>query len=135
MIARSKLIEENVPLSMEPWYTEDHPFQHLHGPLKDPYKVVEYGEKLGLGSREYGLVDVMPVEEISARTAGLHQSPLRLISAPLRSHGRESTRFLPAPEGRSRPMRITIAIEGGHMKQTQVQPQMRLSVHPTRPAL
>jgi len=29
---------------------------------EDPYLVTEYGEKLGLGSRDYELVDVMPLE-------------------------------------------------------------------------
>jgi uncharacterized Fe-S center protein len=70
MIGRTRLIEENVPLSMEPWYTGGHPWQHLHGPLKDPYKVVEYGEKLGLGSRNYELIDVMPVEQITRAPLG-----------------------------------------------------------------
>jgi hypothetical protein len=42
---------------------EGHPFRVLHGPLKDPYLVLEYGEKLGLGSRQYELIDVLPVEE------------------------------------------------------------------------
>jgi uncharacterized Fe-S center protein len=73
-IAESKLIMENVPTAMEPWYTGGHPFQHLHGPYKDPYKVVEYGEKLGLGSRQYELVDVLPVEEVA-------RGPLEYISA------------------------------------------------------
>jgi hypothetical protein len=63
MIAKTKLIEENIPTSMEVYYGEGHPFQALHGPYKDPYKVVEYGERLGLGSREYELVDVLPVEQ------------------------------------------------------------------------
>jgi len=63
MIAKTKLIEENIPTSMEVYYGEGHPFQALHGPYKDPYKVVEFGEKLGLGSREYELVDVLPVEQ------------------------------------------------------------------------
>jgi len=36
--------------------------------------VVEYGEKLGLGSRQYELVDVLPVEEIA-------RGPLAYISA------------------------------------------------------
>ncbi len=70
MIGRTRLIEENVPLSMEPWYAGGHPWQHLHGPLKDPYKVVEYGEKLGLGSRDYELIDVMPVEQITRAPLG-----------------------------------------------------------------
>lgn len=70
VIAREKLIVENVPLSMEPWYAEGHPFQHLHGPLKDPYKVIEYGEALGLGTHEYELVDVLPVGQVSRAPLG-----------------------------------------------------------------
>ncbi len=56
------LIEENIPTSMEVHTREGHPFRWLHGPLKDPYLVVEYGEQLGLGSRQYELVDILPVE-------------------------------------------------------------------------
>jgi uncharacterized Fe-S center protein len=62
VIAKTKLIEENIPTSMEVHTREGHPFQWLHGPLKDPYKVTEFGEKLGLGTREYELVDVLPLE-------------------------------------------------------------------------
>jgi uncharacterized Fe-S center protein len=61
MIAKTPLLEENVPTAIEIHYRGGHPFQTLHGPLKDPYKVVEYAEKLGLGCREYELVDVLPV--------------------------------------------------------------------------
>jgi uncharacterized Fe-S center protein len=64
-IAPSRLIEENIPLSMEVHTRQGHPFRWLHGPLKDPYLVVEYGEALGLGSREYELVDVLPLEEVT----------------------------------------------------------------------
>jgi uncharacterized Fe-S center protein len=64
VIARTRLIEENIPTSMEVHTREGHPFQWLHGPLKDPYKVTEYGERLGLGSRDYELVDVLPVEKV-----------------------------------------------------------------------
>ena len=60
---RSRLIEENVPTCMEVHTRQGHPFQWLHGPLKDPYKVTEYGEQLGLGSHDYELVDVLPVEQ------------------------------------------------------------------------
>ena len=60
---KTRLIEENLPTSMEVHTREGHPFRWLHGPLKDPYVVLEYGEKLGLGSREYELVDVLPVEK------------------------------------------------------------------------
>jgi uncharacterized Fe-S center protein len=62
--AKSTLIEENLPTSMEVHTREGHPFRWLHGPYKDPYVVLEYGEKLGLGSREYELVDVLPVEQV-----------------------------------------------------------------------
>lgn len=60
---KNPLLEENVPLSMEVHTREGHPLQWLHGPLKDPYKAVEYAEKLGLGTRSYELVDVLPVNE------------------------------------------------------------------------
>ena len=62
MIAKTRLIEENIPTTMEVHTREGHPFRWLHGPMKDPYKVTEYGEKLGLGSRDYELVDVLPLE-------------------------------------------------------------------------
>lgn len=61
---QTKLIEENLPTSMEVHTREGHPFRWLHGPLKDPYKVLEYAEKLGLGSRQYELIDVFPVEKV-----------------------------------------------------------------------
>ena len=66
---RTPLIEENLPTSMEVHTREGHPFRWLHGPLKDPYMVTEYGEKLGLGSREYELVDVLPVEKVEHSSA------------------------------------------------------------------
>jgi hypothetical protein len=71
---QTKLIEENIPLCMEVHTREGHPFQQLHGPLKDPYLVTIYGEKLGLGSRDYELVDVYPLEKIE-------RAPMAYISA------------------------------------------------------
>jgi len=62
VIAKTRLIEDNIPTTMEVHTREGHPFRWLHGPYKDPYKVTEYGEKLGLGSRDYELVDVLPLE-------------------------------------------------------------------------
>jgi hypothetical protein len=62
--AGSRLIEENLPLAMEVHTRQGHPFQQLHGPLKDPYLVTLYGERLGLGSRDYQLVDVFPLEKL-----------------------------------------------------------------------
>ena len=74
VIASTHLIEENIPTSMEVHTRVGHPFQWLHGPYKDPYKVVEYGEILGLGSRTYEMVDVLPVKTI-------HPAPLGYIPA------------------------------------------------------
>jgi uncharacterized Fe-S center protein len=64
VIGKTRLIEDNLPTSMEVHTREGHPFQWLHGPHKDPYKVIEYGEKLGIGSSDYELVDVLPVEKL-----------------------------------------------------------------------
>ncbi|HNS37570.1 MAG TPA: DUF362 domain-containing protein [Anaerolineaceae bacterium] len=73
MTAKTPLLEQNIPTSMEVAHHEGHPFAWLHGPYKDPYKVLEYGEALGLGSRTYELVDVLPVDDISP--AGLGYVP------------------------------------------------------------
>jgi hypothetical protein len=74
LTANLRLIEENLPTSLEIHDRRGHPFQQLHGPLKDPHKVLEYGESLGLGSRAYEVVDVMPVESIS-------RAPIAYLSA------------------------------------------------------
>lgn len=63
MTGKTRLIEENLPLNMEVHTREGHPFRWLHGPYKDPYLVTEYGEKYGMGSREYELVDVLPLQK------------------------------------------------------------------------
>jgi len=65
-----KLFKENVPTCMEVSDIEGHPYAQLHGKYKDPYKVVEYGEALGLGTRKYELVDIMPVENIQPAAMG-----------------------------------------------------------------
>jgi uncharacterized protein len=69
-IARTPLIEENIPTSMEVLSHQGHPLSWLHGPLKDPYVVVRHGEKLGLGSSDYELVDVFPVEKSKMAALG-----------------------------------------------------------------
>jgi uncharacterized Fe-S center protein len=74
LTANCPLYEDAVPTSMEVVTREGHPFSWIHGKYKNPYKVVEYGEKLGLGSRNYELVDVLPVEKIS-------RAPMGYISA------------------------------------------------------
>jgi len=64
IIGKTKLIEENLPLVWDIHFREGHPFCQLHGPYKDPYKMTEYAEQCGLGSREYELVDVYPLEKV-----------------------------------------------------------------------
>jgi uncharacterized protein len=63
MTAKTPIIEENLPGMMEVVSKEGHPWQWIHGPYKDPYAQLELAEKIGLGSRNYELVDVLPVTE------------------------------------------------------------------------
>ena len=65
-----RLIEENLPTAMEVHTRKGHPCAWLHGPLKDPYKMTEIAEQQGMGSRQYELVDVLPVEQISRAPIG-----------------------------------------------------------------
>lgn len=58
VIGQYKLYTENVPDDLEVQPGAGHPFQQLHGPYKNPYLVTEFGEKLGLGNRQYELIDV-----------------------------------------------------------------------------
>jgi uncharacterized Fe-S center protein len=67
---QAPLIEENLPTSMYVSNREGHPFTWIHGPLKDPYAVVRYCEQLGLGSQDYELVDICPVEERATGSIG-----------------------------------------------------------------
>jgi uncharacterized Fe-S center protein len=62
--AKTPVIEENLPACLEVVTREGHPFTWFHGRLKDPFKTTEYAEALGLGSRTYEMVDVLPVERI-----------------------------------------------------------------------
>ncbi len=42
-----------------------HPWQLLHGPFKNPYKVAEFGAAIGMGSMKYELVELLSAEETS----------------------------------------------------------------------
>ena len=59
--ASSPLLEEAIPLAMEVHSRQGHPFRQLHGPFKDPYRMTEYAERYGVGTRDYELVDVYPL--------------------------------------------------------------------------
>jgi uncharacterized protein len=71
--SRTPLIEENLPLALEVVTRQGHPLSWFHGPLKDPYLVTAFAEKYGLGSREYTLEEVLPVEKIER--AGMEYIP------------------------------------------------------------
>ncbi len=66
LIAKEGLIEKNIPpflrTNLDP-HMDLHPFQRLHGPMKDPHIAVRYAEKLGLGTTEYELVEILRPEE------------------------------------------------------------------------
>jgi uncharacterized protein len=70
LTASYPLLEENIPTSMEVHTRKGHPLAWLHGPHKDPYKITEYGEQLGVGTRQYELIDLLPVEEITPAPIG-----------------------------------------------------------------
>jgi uncharacterized protein len=70
MTAKTPLLEDNIPTCMEVVTRQGHPLSWIHGPFKDPYKVTEYGEKLGLGSRQYELVDILPVQKFERTAMG-----------------------------------------------------------------
>jgi len=40
-----------------------HPFQVIHGPMKNPYRVLDFAAQRGMGSREYELIEVLSVAE------------------------------------------------------------------------
>ncbi len=72
--ANLQLFVENLPTSMEPQNNGGHPFAQLHGIYKDPYNMLRYGEKLGLGSQKYDLVDVLPLKERGPATNSYYVS-------------------------------------------------------------
>ncbi len=74
MTAKTPLIEENLPASMEVYSRTGHPLSWLHGPYKDPYNVNKFAQQYGVGQRDYELVDVLPVESIT-------HAPIGYISA------------------------------------------------------
>ncbi len=70
MTAGLPVYEENLPSVMEVVSRDGHPFSWFHGSYKNPYNVVEYAEKLGLGNSKYELVDVLPVEKVARASMG-----------------------------------------------------------------
>ena len=64
LIAKEGLIESMIPPMVRLHDGPDlHPFQRLHGPMKSPYLTVEYAEKLGMGTRNYKLTELLSPEK------------------------------------------------------------------------
>lgn len=67
LIAQEGLIVKNVPphfkhANLDP-EVDLHPFQRLHGRMKNPYLAVQFAKKLGLGTEKYELIEVLSPEE------------------------------------------------------------------------
>ena len=67
LVSKEELIWSKVPpyfkhLNVDP-SVKLHPFQRLWGPLKDPYNVVKFGVKYGLGQNPYELIEILPAAE------------------------------------------------------------------------
>ena len=68
LIAKEGLIERMIPpyyrnVNLDP-EAKLHPFARLHGPMKDPYLVTGFAEELGMGTRNYKLVEVLAPEKM-----------------------------------------------------------------------
>lgn len=50
-----------------------HPFQRIHGPMKDPYIAMVYGEGLGMGNSAYDLKEILPAEETAEEKPIKHE--------------------------------------------------------------
>ena len=61
MTADSPIDEDALPGVLAIIRREGHPWQWIHGIYKDPYYQTAHAEQIGLGSRAYDLVDVLPV--------------------------------------------------------------------------
>jgi uncharacterized Fe-S center protein len=67
LIKKEGIIEQSIPpyfkhLNLDP--TVDlHPFERIWGQMKNPYQVVKYGEKHGLGHGDYELIEVLSPAE------------------------------------------------------------------------
>jgi len=67
LIKQEGLIEKNIPpffkhVNLNP--DEDlHPFTRVHGPYKDPYETVQFAEKMGMGTSNYEIIEILSPAE------------------------------------------------------------------------
>ncbi len=69
LLVDKPLIKENVSQSLE--INDDpelHPFARIHGPYKDPYNMIRFAEKYGLGSSSYDLEEILGLGPEPVRT-------------------------------------------------------------------
>lgn len=65
LIKQSGIIKQNIPPFFKHINLKDdlHPFEAIWGTMKNPYQVVKFAEKNGLGNTNYELVEILPPEE------------------------------------------------------------------------
>jgi uncharacterized Fe-S center protein len=67
LVSKEELIWSKVPPYFKHFNVDPsaklYPFQRLWGPLKDPYNVVKFGVKYGLGQNPYELIEILPAAE------------------------------------------------------------------------
>jgi hypothetical protein len=76
LLAHKPLLKENVSQSLE--VNDDgslHPFARLHGPYKDPYNMIRFAEKYGLGDSDYILEEVLPPGPEPLRVPARYPTP------------------------------------------------------------
>ncbi len=98
LISQAGVIEHSIPpyfqhVDLDP-NKNLHPFERIWGPLKNPYLVVEFAEKQGLGTRAYKLVELLSPEETGKAKPPRHEyerqpsfykgNPSRVIGCPMR---------------------------------------------------
>lgn len=77
LIKQQGLIPNSIPpifkhTNLDP-DTDLHPFQRIHGPMKDPYIAMVYGAGLGMGNMEYDIEEILPAEELLNKEAPKHE--------------------------------------------------------------
>jgi uncharacterized Fe-S center protein len=50
-----------------------HPFQRIHGPMKDPYIAMRYAAEQNMGNLEYELIEVLSAKEVAQMPKIQHQ--------------------------------------------------------------
>ncbi|KKK43141.1 MAG: hypothetical protein Lokiarch_29490 [Candidatus Lokiarchaeum sp. GC14_75] len=73
LIKKEGLIEKNIPPFLKHVNLDKdkdlHPFSRLHGPYKDPYESARFLEKMGKGTSQYELIEILSPEEVSKMKA------------------------------------------------------------------